>query len=276
MPRQPRFKAHCGTRSVKGHFLACLLLTAPCGVAGTSEDYTATPVVVDGGGSRVTSTHYTQTGSFMAGGAATSVAYTAQSGFSAQTNALMSPVFPRYSLSTLKNQALVIPVARVTSRASVPNGDVVTLTGLVDSAGPLTTVASAGGGTVVWAGASITYTPALNFTSADSFKVLLTGASGGIVEAVVSVAVTDTATPSTNNLTEEVIESSGGVVTRVQLTFRGIPSVNYAIERSVDSIAWTVRQTVQADANGKILFVDVLQGSEVSFPPTAFYRTRLP
>ena len=52
---------------MKGHLLACLLLTAPCGVAGTSEDYTATPVVVDGGGSRVTSTHYTQTGSFVAG-----------------------------------------------------------------------------------------------------------------------------------------------------------------------------------------------------------------
>ena len=52
---------------MKGHLLACLLLTAPCGVAGTSEDYTATPVVVDGGGSRVTSTHYTQTGSCMAG-----------------------------------------------------------------------------------------------------------------------------------------------------------------------------------------------------------------
>jgi hypothetical protein len=245
-------------------------------MAGTSEDYTATSVVVDGGGSRVTSTHYTQTGSFMAGGGAASVGYTSQAGFSGQTNALMSPVFPRYNLSTVKNRALVIPVGRVTSRASVPNGDAVALTGLVDSAGPVTTATSAGGGTVVLVGANITYTPALDFTSADSFKVLLTGASGGIVEAVVSVAVSDTVTPATNNVTEEIIESSEGVVTRVQLTFRGIPSVNYAIERSVDSIVWTVRQTVQADANGKILFVDALQGSETSLPPTAFYRTRLP
>jgi hypothetical protein len=187
-----------------------------------------------------------------------------------------TPVFPAYQLSTLKNQAMVIPVARITSRTSVPNGDAVALTGLVGSAGPVTTVTSVGGGTVVLAGTSITYTPLLDFTSADSFKVLLTGASGGTVEAVVSVNVTGTATPATNNITEQSVETDGLVVTRVQLVFRGIPGVTYVVERSLDGAVWATRQSVAADTNGKILFVDVPQGIEANLPPAAFYRTRLP
>jgi hypothetical protein len=116
----------------------------------------------------------------------------------------------------------------------------------------------------------------LDFANADSFKVLLTGASGGTVEAVVSVTVTGTAAPVTNNITEQSVETDGSVVTRVQLTFRGIPGVNYVVERSVDGAVWITRQSVAADANGKILFVDTPQAMEASLPPSAFYRTRLP
>lgn len=261
---------------MKRPFFALLLLTAPFGMAGTSSDYTAVSEVVDGGGLRAASTDYTQTGSFMAGGIASSAGYTGHSGFVGQTNASMSPVFPLYSLTTTKNQSLTIPIVRITARASVPNGDVVGLTGLVGLSGTVSTTTSVSGGYVVQANSGITYTPALNFTGADSFKVLLTGTSGGFVDALVSVTVTQTATSATNNVTEEIVESSDGVVTRVKLTFRGIPSLNYVVERSLNGAVWTDRAAVQADANGKILFVDVPQGSEVSLPPTAFYRTRLP
>ena len=58
-----------------------------------------------------------------------------------------TPVFPPYQLSTLINQALVIAVVRITSRASVPNGDAITLTGLVDTAGTVNQLTSAGGAT---------------------------------------------------------------------------------------------------------------------------------
>lgn len=102
------------------------------------------------------------------------------------------------------------------------------------------------------------------------FKVLLTGASGGTVEAVVSVTVTGTATPVTHNITEQSVETDGSVVTRVQLTFRGIPGVNYVVERSVNGAVWVTRQSVAADANGKILFVDTCRVRKPACRPARF------
>lgn len=195
-----------------------------------------------------------------------------------------TPVFPPYNLTTSKGQALVIPGGRITTRASVPNGDAVTLTGLVDTAGAVTTpvtttttLTTAVGATVVLASGNITYTPLPNVVGADSFKVLLTSTSGGTLVAVVSVTVSGTVTPPVNNTTEQNVEIADGVVTRVQLTFRGIPRVTYLVQRSdANAENWVTRLTVAADANGKINFVDVPQTGETSLPPAAYYRTRLP
>ena len=80
-----------------------------------------------------------------------------------------TPVFPLYQLSTLINQPLVIPVVRITSRASVANGDAITLTELVDTAGTVNQLTGAGGAAMALFNGRITYTPALDFANADSF-----------------------------------------------------------------------------------------------------------
>jgi autotransporter-associated beta strand protein len=172
------------------------------------------------------------------------------------------PVFGGYAVAAPYQKPLSLLCAKLLAKAGDPDGDALAAT----AAGPT----SANGGTALMLGSSILYTPANNFSGADSFPVSITDAHGATV--VGTVTVTVGAGPGDGGA-----GANPPVLTRLPdgklgLAFQGIPGRSYMVQRSVDGLAnWLTLATVAADASGKVSFTD-------DSPPagSAFYRLGLP
>lgn len=170
-----------------------------------------------------------------------------------------APTFAGYAATTTANRPLTLHSAKITARASDPDGDSVTLT---QAFGP-----GSQGGTVALAAGRLTYTPPAGFTGGETVEVELRDANGATVRGL--VALTVIAEPVGTgalgrNLTDFTLR--GG---RAEMIFRGIPGRVYTIQRSTDLSAWVDLGNVTAGADGKIPFTDPAPPA-----PQGFYRTR--
>jgi uncharacterized repeat protein (TIGR01451 family) len=91
------------------------------------------------------------------------------------------PVALDDKVKTAKNQALAIPTSTLLANDSDPDGGTVTVTSV--------SAASRGGGTVVLAGSTVTYTPAAGFAATDTFTYTITDDEGATATATVCVVV---------------------------------------------------------------------------------------
>lgn len=166
------------------------------------------------------------------------------------------PSFSGYIFSAVKNQPTTVLSGSILSHASDADGDALSISGVSGS--------STQGGTLALATGGILYTPATNFTGADSFTVTISDGRGGSVTATVNAIVTHGNSPGADP-SSLVINGDG----TIDVLFYGIPGRSYQIQRSTNLINWSLQQTISAAADGALPFHDPT-------PPvgTAFYRTR--
>lgn len=172
------------------------------------------------------------------------------------------PVFGGYEIATPWQTAAVIPLRKLLTKTSAPDGDAFAVT----TAGP----ASAKGGTVVLLADSIGYTPPNGFSGTDTFSVTLTESGGASTVGMVTVTVGPAPNAGGAGVNPPVLTTlSGG---RMGIAFQVIPGRMYVMQRSVDGLDnWVTLATVTANAGGKVVFTD-------ESPPagSAFYRLGLP
>jgi hypothetical protein len=120
-----------------------------------------------------------------------------------------------FTTNTTPGQPLSILVSQLLAQATDPDGDPLTVTGVVAT--------SAEGGAVSLASGVITYRPASGFTGADSFSYTVSDGRGGTVAGQVSIAVATTLGASF--VSGPVLEG-GAFVVRLE----GFPGYTYTIE----------------------------------------------
>ena len=172
------------------------------------------------------------------------------------------PSFAGYAVATPYQKPVAILVRKLLAKASDPDGDALAVT----ATGP----ASANGGTAVVQGAGILYTPANNFSGADTFPVTITDARGATV--VGTVTVTVGSGPSGGGLGANPPVLTPLPDGKMGLAFQGIPGRSYIVQRSASGLDnWVTLATIPADASGKVSYTD-----ESPPPGSAFYRLGLP
>ena len=172
------------------------------------------------------------------------------------------PSFAGYVVATPYQKSVTILVRKLLAKASDPDGDTLAAT----ATGPT----SANGGTAVVQGAGILYTPANNFSGADTFPVTITDARGATV--VGTVTVTVGSGPSGGGLGANPPVLTPLPDGKMGLAFQGIPGRSYIVQRSASGLDnWVTLATIPADASGKVAYTD-------ESPPagSAFYRLGLP
>ena len=172
------------------------------------------------------------------------------------------PTFAGHTVSTPWQTATTIPLRKILAKASDPDGDLVTVTGVG--------TVSAQGGTVVLQGLGVLYTPRAGFSGEDSFPVTLTDAGGASAIGTVTVTVGLPSTAGGVGVNPPTLTSLPDG--KMGIAFHGIPGRSYIIQRSANGLDnWVTLATVIADANGKVSFTD-----EAPPPGSAFYRLGLP
>lgn len=173
----------------------------------------------------------------------------------------MPPGFVDYAANTAFQSAITLGNAKLLARASDPERDIITLTG-VDPA-------SAQGGTLQLQSSGIVYSPPLGFSGPDSFRLQITDSRGAVAMGTVSVTVAPN--PSSGGPTSNpprITVLPGGVI---RLKFQGIPGRTYQIQRSTDMESWTTIFTTIASPIGAIEYDD-----ENPPEPSGFYRLAAP
>jgi uncharacterized delta-60 repeat protein len=173
----------------------------------------------------------------------------------------MAPVFVAYAANTAFQSAIILGNAKLLTRTSDPEGDVVNLTG-VDPA-------SAGGGTLQIQASGIVYSPPLGFSGPDSFNLQITDSRGAVATGTVSVTVAPNVSsggPTSNP--PRITMLPGGTI---KLKFQGIPGRAYQIQRSADMESWTTITTTLASPIGAIEFDD-----DNPLQPSGFYQLAAP
>ena len=195
------------------------------------------------------------------GATAITVAVTAEDGITITSYSIsvdnFAPVFGGYAVATAFQKPVSVHGVKLLAKASDPDGDVLAVT----ATGP-----AANGGTAVVQGSSVLYTPANNFSGADTFPVTITDARGATV--VGTVTVTVGSGPSAGG-----VGANPPVLTvlpdgKMALAFQGIPGRSYIVQRSASGLDnWVTLATIPADASGKVAYTD-------ESPPagSAFYR----
>lgn len=171
------------------------------------------------------------------------------------------PTFSGHAISTPFETPAALSLGKLLSKAADVDGDALTVT----SVNYLTNL----GATVTLGAASITYSPAADFTGFDNFHVTLSDPHGATVSGVVTVTVgSPPGAGGQGGNTPQLTMLPGG---DVGISFQGIPGRTYQIQRSTNLTDWTPLTTVTAAGNGAVDFTD-------EDPPegSAFYRLRRP
>lgn len=170
------------------------------------------------------------------------------------------PVAGNDTLDTVRNTPVSFPGARLLLNDSDPDGDALALQNVAPT--------SAQGGSVTLVGGTLTYTPPVGFSGADSFSYTCADGRGGFASGLVAVTVAATGS-SAQNLVGLTLEPGVGA----RIRWQGIVGRAYTIEYTDDlGATWTAFPgAVTADAVGVVEFVDSTQ------PPPAqrFYRTAI-
>jgi autotransporter-associated beta strand protein len=172
-----------------------------------------------------------------------------------------APTFAGYAVSTPYQTAVSISLAKLMAKASDPDEDAVSITGV--------SATSVNGGSVSLGSSAILFTPASSFSGSDSFTITLTDARGA--SATGTVTVTVGANPNGGGSSTTNPPAVTMVEGKPNLRFRAIPGASYNLQRSTDDMAtWQTVTTLVADSNG------IINWNETASYPSAYYRFRQP
>jgi hypothetical protein len=159
------------------------------------------------------------------------------------------------TVSMLKNTAATVLAAKMTSHASSVKGTATAVSA--------TTPANGGAASVDVSG-NLTYTPATDYTGADSFTVTFSDGSG---TQTMAVSVTVNQANVGPSLTAQANGSGYGT-----FMASGIPNTTYVLQISTDLSTWNDYSTVTAAANGLISYTDSV--SIAAHGGTVYYRLK--
>ena len=166
------------------------------------------------------------------------------------------PTFDGYSFGAVTSQPTTVLADKILAHAADVDNDTLSISAV--------SAASAQGGTVSLVAGGVLYTSAAAFTGTDHFTVTITDGHGNSVNGTLQVTVSDGSNPTANQAS--LVKNGDGTV---DVLFYGIPGRSYQIQRSTDLLIWTIQQTLNAAADGKLPFHDPAPPED-----TAFYRTR--
>jgi hypothetical protein len=171
----------------------------------------------------------------------------------------LPPVAGNVWLQAVQNQSASITTTQILAYAYDPDGDPLTVSSVQ--------AASTNGGSVAFAGNTVTYTPATNYFGFDSFSYTVSDGNGGTATGNVSVLVLFSSNISSTLMSPKRLP--GG---KLQLTFVGAPGCPYGVQRAtVLTGPWSELGVVTVGSGGSGQLVDT------NPPPTgAFYRTVFP
>ena len=108
--------------------------------------------------------------------------------------------------------------------------------------------------------------PVAGFVGADFFTYVVSDGKGGLATGSVVVTVRSNQGESLNRIGGLTVTANG-----VKITFAGIPTYSYTVQRSTDMASWSSLGTLIVPENGIAEFED-------TNPPqgAAFYRTVAP
>jgi hypothetical protein len=168
------------------------------------------------------------------------------------------PSTSNLNASTIQDQPISIPIAKLLLFASDADGDPLSLSSVSNP--------GANGGVVVRGATDVTYTPPAGYIGSDSFTYSISDGRGGFGSGSVLVQVRSANDPSGNLLPLTAIPGGFSV------NFAGIPGRTYTLQRA-ESVTgpWSNLTSVIVGPTGIGTFDDTN-----SPPPTAFYRTVYP
>jgi hypothetical protein len=147
-----------------------------------------------------------------------------------------APVAVNDTLGTVKNQAISLPGAKLAANDTDADGDALTVAAV--------STPSTVGGTVALAAGNVTYTPATDFTGADSFTYTVSDGHGNTAIGTVNVTITSSTGVSLNRVYGPVVDNGEFVV-----RFAGTPGYTYTIEYTdslVEPINWQNKTNLTA------------------------------
>ena len=166
-----------------------------------------------------------------------------------------APVAGDCGAGTTMNQAVTLPLAKLTSKCSDPDGDALTVIS--------TSAMSTNGGGISLTVTNVTYTPLMGFSGVDRFTYTISDGRGGTASAAVEIFVASGSLPGLNMVS--LTPTANGYLLR----FAGIPGYNYRIQRATNvNGPWDTQATLTAPLHGIIEYEDTNPPQ-----PTAFYRT---
>ena len=175
------------------------------------------------------------------------------------------PTVPPFTAGTRQNESLAIRASKLLSRATDPNGDTLTITGVSPSTQ---------GGTTTLGSGIVTYTPPGGFNGTDTFTYSIGDGRGGVATATVTVTVQPSSAVSLN-ITQPPTVEGGEFVVR----FAGIPGCDYTIE-STDSLSpalWLKKTNATAPVAPGGFGVGVFEFREsTGSAASRYYRTVYP
>lgn len=186
----------------------------------------------------------------------------ATTGTIAVTGVNLPPVFAGYAIATAYQTAATVPLAKILAKATDPDGDAFSITGV----GRATQ-----GGTVTLQAASLTYTPAAGFSGMDTFPLTITDARGAVVTGTVTVTVRAASSAAAGGAGAKPPQLTALPGGGMRIVFHGIPGRAYLVQRSTDLSTWQTLATVTAGSSGMLSLTD-----ETPPPGSAYYRLALP
>jgi hypothetical protein len=202
--------------------------------------------VFSGGGATATSSVYslTDTAGQTCVGTSSSASYSTADGFWPDYGA--TPLAASLTLGAKFGQTTDLSAAKLLLLCSDPNAETLSVVAV--------SATSTNGGAVALAGNIIEYTPADGITTTDAFTYLIADTGGDTAAGTIIVNLPATTSGgSYNYLANDVIGSD------VRLTFLGIPSLSYALDRTYNltpPVDWVPQFTNSAATNGVLLFTN--------------------
>jgi hypothetical protein len=127
-----------------------------------------------------------------------------------------APLAINDTLGAVKNQSVSLPAAKLAANDTDPDGDPLTVTAVSSGSNS---------GTVTLVAGTVTYTPPIDFTGADSFTYTITDGHGNNATGNVNVTIASGTEVSLNRVYGPVIDNGEFVV-----RFAGTPGHTYTIE----------------------------------------------
>jgi hypothetical protein len=166
------------------------------------------------------------------------------------------PVATNDTLATHENIAVSAAAFKLLLNDRDADADSLSVTGVSAS--------STNGGTVSLSGGTLTYTPAANFSGADSFTYIAADSYSGTSTGTVNVTVYSSA-----NQPERVVSLESLANGNKKITFAGIPGYSYLVQASTNLAVWVSISTNTAAGNGLFNYTD---NSATNYP-ARYYRS---